>query len=486
MLSTIFPVSKKCIHKTTYGFLSSRNQWNKSLKFISKRNYNIQKINISRVGIRAENCIFPEFSNPINYTKRYYSLLGDKLKDLPLKGIYLDSAATTPIDPRVLDKMLPYMTEMYGNPHSRTHEYGWDTAEKVEDAREKIAQLIGAKAKDIIFTSGATESNNLAVKGVAEYYGKNKKHILTTEIEHKCVLDTCRHLTDSGFDVEYLPVQSNGLIDLELLKSKVRDDTILISVMMVNNEIGVLQPIKEIGAFCKSKGILFHTDAAQAVGKLPINVDELGIDLLSISGHKIYGPKGVGALYIRKSKPRVRLIPIIFGGGQERGYRSGTLPAPLCIGLGAACEIAEQEMERDIIHVKKLRQRLVTGLKEGLNEIFINGDEVSSYPGILNISFGYVEGESLLMRLNTVALSSGSACTSASLEPSYVLRALGVNEELAHTSLRFGITRFTTEEEVDYVIKKTIQSVNELREMSPLWDMYLQGIDLSSINWDSH
>jgi len=417
---------------------------------------------------------------------RQYSKLADELQKLPVKGIYFDSAATTPLDPRVLDAMMPLQTEAYGNPHSRTHEYGWDVAEQVEDAREKIANLIGARSKDIVFTSGATESNNMAIKGVAHFYGKKKKHIITTQIEHKCVLDSCRRLSEEGYEIDYLPVQKNGLVDLELLKSKIRADTALVSIMMVNNEIGVLQPIKEIGQICKERKVLFHTDAAQSVGKLPVNVDEMGIDLLSISGHKLYGPKGIGALYVRRTKPRVRLTPIINGGGQERGFRSGTLAGPLCVGLGAACEIAGEEMERDRVHVHALSKRLLEGLQNNLEEIYVNGDAEATYPGILNISFGFVEGESLLMRLNTVALSSGSACTSASLEPSYVLRSLGVNEELAHTSLRFGMTRFTTEEEVDYVVAKTTEAVIDLRNMSPLWEMHQEGVDISSIEWDSH
>lgn len=398
----------------------------------------------------------------------------------------MDTGATTPTDPRVLDAMMPFLTEVYGNPHSRTHEFGWDSEKAVELARKQVADLIGANPKEIVFTSGATESNNTAIKGVASFYKDKKNHIITIQTEHKCVLDTCRHLEEQGFKVTYLPVKKNGLVDLEELEKAITPETALVSVMMVNNEIGVLQPIKEIGALCRKRKVFLHTDAAQAFGKVPINVDEMNIDLMSISGHKIYGPKGVGALYVRRKQPRVRIHPIINGGGQEGGRRSGTLAAPLCVGLGEAARIASEEMERDHQHVSRLAQKLISTLRERCDHIILNGDENMRYPGNVNISFEFVEGESLLMALNTVALSSGSACTSASLEPSYVLRALGVNEEVAHTSLRFGIGRFTTEEEVDYVIEKITSEVTRLRELSPLYEMFKEGIDISKIEWNEH
>ncbi|KAM3622166.1 uncharacterized protein V6R79_021292 [Siganus canaliculatus] len=402
-----------------------------------------------------------------------------------LRPLYMDFQATTPMDPRVLDAMLPYQVNYYGNPHSRTHAYGWESESAMETARKQVADLIGADPREIIFTSGATESNNMAIKGVARFYKAKKCHVITTQTEHKCVLDSCRVLESEGFDVTYLPVQKNGLLDLELLQASIRPDTSLLSVMTVNNEIGVKQPIREIGQICRSKGIYLHTDAAQAVGKIPIDVSDWKVDLMSISGHKIYGPKGVGALYVRR-RPRVRLEPLQNGGGQERGLRSGTVPTPLAVGLGAACHIAQQEMEYDHHRVSKLAQRLVQKIMAAIPDVVMNGDPEQRYPGCINLSFAYVEGESLLMALKDVALSSGSACTSASLEPSYVLRAIGADEDLAHSSIRFGVGRFTTEEEVDYTAEKCIQQVSRLREMSPLWEMVQEGIDLKSIKWSQH
>ncbi|CAI5687123.1 unnamed protein product [Oreochromis niloticus] len=398
-----------------------------------------------------------------------------------LRPLYMDFQATTPMDPRVLDAMLPYQVNYYGNPHSRTHAYGWESESAMETARKQVADLIGADPREIVFTSGATESNNMAIKGVARFYKAKKRHVITTQTEHKCVLDSCRILESEGFDVTYLPVQKNGLLDLELLEASIRTDTSLVSVMTVNNEIGVKQPIKEIGQICRSKGVFFHTDAAQAVGKIPISISDWKIDLMSISGHKIYGPKGVGALYVRR-RPRVRLEPIQNGGGQERGLRSGTVPTPLAVGLGAACSVAQKEMER----VSMLANRLVQKIMSEIPDVIMNGDPEQRYPGCINLSFAYVEGESLLMALKDVALSSGSACTSASLEPSYVLRAIGADEDLAHSSIRFGIGRFTTEEEVDYTAEKCIEQVRRLREMSPLWEMIQEGIDLKSIKWTQH
>ena len=398
--------------------------------------------------------------------------------------IYLDYQATTPVDPRVMDIMLPYFTEKFGNPHSRSHAYGWEAEEAVELARAQVANLIGADPREIVFTSGATESNNLAIKGVASFYGDQRKHIITVQTEHKCVLDSCRHLEQDGFEITYLPVQPNGLIRLEDLEAAASENTVLVSVMAVNNEIGVIQPIAEIGAFCRERKIFFHTDAAQAAGKIPLDVNEMNIDLLSISGHKLYGPKGIGALYVRR-KPRVRLNAIINGGGQERGMRSGTLPGALCVGLGAACEIAQQDMASDNERLRRLRDRFLEGLAD-IPELYINGDLEQRFPGNLNISFAYIEGESMLMALKDLAVSSGSACTSASLEPSYVLRALGVDVEMAHTSIRIGIGRFTTEEEIDYAIKTIHEHVDRLREMSPLWEMVQDGVDLKSIEWSDH
>ena len=399
--------------------------------------------------------------------------------------IYLDYQATTPTDPRVVEVMMPYFTEMFGNPHSRNHQFGWEAEEAVEMARAQIAGLIGANPKEIIFTSGATESNNLALKGVAHFYKERKNHVITCVTEHKCVLDTCRHLEQEGFDITYLPVQANGLIDLEELKEAIGEQTAIVSIMSVNNEIGVIQPIGEIGAICRERGVFFHTDAAQAVGKIPLDVEEMKIDLMSISGHKIYGPMGIGALFVRR-RPRVRLVAMINGGGQERGMRSGTLPVPLCAGLGAACAIAKEEMGAEAGRLAMMRERMWIAFEERLPDIYLNGDKDRRVPGNLNISFAYVEGEGLMMGIKELAVSSGSACTSASLEPSYVLRALGVEEDLAHTSLRIGLGRFTTVEEVDMAVEMIAAEVERLRHMSPLWEMAQDGIDIKSIEWAEH
>ncbi|KAL8280134.1 hypothetical protein RQP46_007464 [Phenoliferia psychrophenolica] len=401
------------------------------------------------------------------------------------RPIYLDMQATTPTDPRVVDAMLPYMTNAYGNPHSKTHAYGWESEKAVEEGRKHVADLIGANPKDIVFTSGATESNNMSIKGIARFFKGKKKHIITTQTEHKCVLDSCRVLQDEGFEVTYLPVETDGKIDLDLLERSIRPDTCLVSVMMLNNEIGTIQPIKEIGAIVKKhKGVYFHTDAAQAVGKIPINVDDMGIDLMSISAHKIYGPKGIGACYVRR-RPRVRLEPILSGGGQERGLRSGTVAAPLVVGFGEACRLAKKEMTFDEAHVQRLSEKLHKGITDRCDMIVRNGAE-DGYPGCLNLSFSYIEGESMLMAMKDVALSSGSACTSASLEPSYVLRALGAEDDMAHSSIRFGIGRFTTEEEIDFVVEKIVAIVERLRDLSPLWEMVQEGIDIKSIDWAQH
>ncbi|CAD6184142.1 unnamed protein product [Caenorhabditis auriculariae] len=400
--------------------------------------------------------------------------------------IYLDVQATSPMDPRVVDAMLPYMMNEFGNPHSRTHAYGWKAEEAVETARKHVSSLINADHREVIFTSGATESNNMAIKGVAKFQKHSgKNHIITLQTEHKCVLDSCRYLENESFKVTYLPVNKDGIVDLELLERSITPETSLVSVMFVNNEIGVIQPIKEIGKICRSKKVYFHTDAAQAFGKVKIDVNDLNIDLLSISGHKIYGPKGVGALYVRR-RPRVRLEAQMSGGGQERGLRSGTGATPLCVGLGEASRIARLEMDMDKAHVERLSRMLVDGINDKLKMIIRNGSATSSYPGCVNLSFAYVEGESLLMALKSVALSSGSACTSASLEPSYVLRAIGSEEDLAHSSIRFGIGRFTTEKEVQHTIDLCIRETQRLRELSPLWEMVEEGIDLKTIQWTQH
>lgn len=408
-----------------------------------------------------------------------------KLDTKGLRPLYMDVQATSPMDPRVLDAMLPYLTSFYGNPHSRTHAYGWESESAVEKAREQVARLIGADPKEIFFTSGATESNNIAIKGVARFYRDKKKHLITTQTEHKCVLDSCRFLENEGFRVTYLPVQTSGLIELKELERAITDETVLVSVMTVNNEIGIKQPISEIGAICRDRKVFFHTDAAQALGKIPLDVNKMNIDLMSISGHKIYGPKGIGAIFVRR-RPRVRVEALQSGGGQERGLRSGTVPTPLVVGLGAASELAMEEMEYDHRHVSKVSKRLIDGILNNIPQVVVNGSLEHSYPGCVNLSFSCVEGESLLIALKDIALSSGSACTSSSLEPSYVLRAIGSEEDLAHSSIRFGIGRFTTEAEVDFTIANCIKHVSRLREMSPLWEMVQEGIDIKSIEWSQH
>jgi cysteine desulfurase len=400
--------------------------------------------------------------------------------------IYMDNNATTRTDPRVVAEMLPYFTEKYGNAASRNHPFGWEAEAAVEEARERVAALIGASAKEVIFTSGATESNNLAIKGVAAMYKKKGNHVVTQATEHKAVLDTCKRLERDGFQVTYLPVDKYGQVSADQVRDALTDKTILVSVMAANNEIGTVQPIRAIGKLCKEKGVLFHTDAVQAVGKLPVDVEDMGIDLLSLTAHKLYGPKGIGALYVRKKDPRVRLEPQIDGGGHERGMRSGTLPVPLIVGFGAACDIARKEMAEESERTFRLRERLRTAIMTKLPETYLNGHPTERLPGNANISFAYVEGEGLMMGIKDVAVSSGSACTSASLEPSYVLRALGVGDELAHSSIRFGIGRFTTEAEVDFVAELVVREVNRLREMSPLYEMAQQGIDLKKIEWAAH
>jgi cysteine desulfurase len=397
--------------------------------------------------------------------------------------IYMDNHATTPVDPRVLEEMLPYFTGKFGNAASRNHAFGWAAEEAVETARERIAKLVGATTKEIIFTSGATESDNLAIKGVAEMYREKGNHIITAVTEHKAVLDTCKRLEKYGYRVTYLPVQKDGLIDLDDLKRAMDDKTILVTVMAANNEIGVLQPWAEIGKLCRERGIIFHSDATQAVGKVPVDVNQQNIDVMSISAHKMYGPKGVGALYVRRKNPRVQISPIIDGGGHERGMRSGTLNVPGIVGLGKACAIATEEMPKESCHLAGLRNRLKDRIMGRLDEVYINGSMEHRLPGNLNISFAYVEGESLLMGINDVAVSSGSACTSATLEPSYVLKALGTGDDLAHSSIRFGIGRFNTEAEVDYVADRVCETVERLRELSPLYEMAKEGVDLKTVKW---
>lgn len=400
--------------------------------------------------------------------------------------IYLDYSATTPVDPRVTEKMIPYLTEIFGNPASRSHSFGWTAEAAVEEARREVAALINADPREIVWTSGATESDNLAIKGAANFYAESKgKHLITVKTEHKAVLDTMRELERQGFSVTYLDVQENGLIDLETLKAAITPQTSLISVMFVNNEIGVIQPIAEIGEICREKGIIFHVDAAQAAGKLPINLNELKIDLMSLSAHKVYGPKGIGALYVRR-KPRVRLEAQMHGGGHERGMRSGTLPVHQIVGMGEAFKISRLEMSEEIQRITALRNRLLNGITADMEEVYVNGDLQNRVAGNLNISFNFVEGESMLMALKEIAVSSGSACTSASLEPSYVLRALGRNDELAHSSIRFTLGRFTTEEEVDFTLKLLHEKIGKLRDLSPLWEMFKDGIDLNSIQWSAH
>lgn len=398
--------------------------------------------------------------------------------------IYMDYSATTPIDPRVADAMIPFLREQFGNPASRSHAYGWSAEAAVEEARANVAALVGADPREIIWTSGATESNNLALKGAAQFYKSKGKHIITVKTEHKAVLDTVRELERVGFEATYLEPQDNGLISIEQLEAAIRPDTIIVSVMLVNNEIGVVQPIKEIGELCRKKGIIFHSDAAQATGKVEINLEELKVDLMSFSAHKTYGPKGIGALYVRR-KPRVRLEAQMHGGGHERGLRSGTLAPHQIVGMGEAFRIAKEEMDSELARIKALRDRLATGLME-IEEVYINGDMEHRVPHNLNVSFNFVEGESLIMAVKDLAVSSGSACTSASLEPSYVLRALGRSDELAHSSIRFTIGRFTTEEDIDFAIKLLKDKVGKLRELSPLWEMHKDGIDLNTIQWAAH
>jgi cysteine desulfurase len=400
--------------------------------------------------------------------------------------IYMDYHATTPMDPRVFDAMKPYFMETFGNSASRNHSFGWQAEEAVEKSRKQIADLIGATPKEIVFTSGATESNNLALKGVAEMYAEKGNHIITAATEHKAVLDTCKRLEKHGIRVTYLPVQSNGLIDLEMLKEAITDKTILVSIMYANNEIGVLQNMAEIGKLAKSKGVLVHSDATQAAGKVPVNVIKDNIDLMSMSGHKIYGPKGVGALYVRRKSPRVQITAQMEGGGHERGMRSGTLNVPGIVGLGEACALCQAEMTEESKRMAYLRDRLRSKLEAQLDEVYVNGTMEHRVPNNLNISFAYVEGESLLMGINDIAVSSGSACTSATLEPSYVLKALGAGDDLAHSSIRFGLGRFNTEEEVDYVADKVIDVVKKLRELSPLYEMAKEGVDLTKVQWAAH
>ncbi|MHB1291628.1 MAG: IscS subfamily cysteine desulfurase [Sulfuricella sp.] len=398
--------------------------------------------------------------------------------------IYLDYSATTPVDPRVADKMIPYLTEKFGNPASRSHEFGWDAERAVEEAREQVAALVGADPKEIIWTSGATESNNLAIKGAAHFYKSKGKHLVTVMTEHKAVIDTMRHLESEGYEVTYLMPETNGLVDMEKFKAALRPDTILASVMLVNNEIGVIQDIAALGEVCRAKGVLFHVDAAQATGKVTIDLAKLKVDLMSFSAHKTYGPKGIGALYVRR-KPRVRLEAQMHGGGHERGLRSGTLATHQIVGMGEAFRIAREEMATENERIRYLRDRLYKGLSQ-IEEAHVNGDMEQRVPHNLNISFNFVEGESLIMAIRELAVSSGSACTSASLEPSYVLRALGRSDELAHSSIRFTIGRFTTEEEIDYAIDLVKAKIGRLREMSPLWDMFKEGIDLSTVQWAAH
>jgi cysteine desulfurase len=397
--------------------------------------------------------------------------------------IYLDNHATTQMDPRVLDAMLPYFTQYFGNAASRNHEFGWVAEQAVDKGRKQIADLIGASAREIIFTSGATESDNLAIKGVAEMYAEKGNHIITAATEHKAVLDTCKKLEKNGYRVTYLPVKGDGLVDLDMLRESITDKTILVTIMYANNEIGVIQPVAEIGKICREKGVLFHTDGVQAIGKIPVDVNKDNIDLMSITAHKLYGPKGIGALYVRRKAPRVQLTAQMDGGGHERGMRSGTLNVPGIVGLGEACAICQREMPEETKRLRYLRDKLRSRLEAGLDEIYLNGSWEHRLPHSLNLSFAYVEGESLLMGINDVAVSSGSACTSATLEPSYVLKALGLGDDIAHSSIRFGIGRFNTEEEIDYVADKLIDVVRKLRELSPLYEMAQEGIDLSTVSW---
>ncbi|MCA7975080.1 IscS subfamily cysteine desulfurase [Burkholderia cepacia] len=400
------------------------------------------------------------------------------------RPIYMDYSATTPVDPRVVDKMVPFLHEQFGNPASRSHSYGWDAEQAVEEARAHVAALLGADPREIVWTSGATEGNNLAIKGAAHFYQGKGRHLVTVKTEHKAVLDTCRELERQGFDVTYLDVREDGLLDLDTVRQALRADTILVSVMLANNETGVIQPVTEIGALCRARGIVFHCDAVQAAGKIPVDVNALNVDLLTVTAHKVYGPKGIGALYVRR-KPRVRIEAQMHGGGHERGIRSGTLPTHQIVGMGEAFRLAKEEMTEESRRVGALRDRLLAGLST-LDEVYVNGDLARRIPHNLNVSFNFVEGESLIMGIKGVAVSSGSACTSASLEPSYVLRALGRSDELAHSSIRFTLGRFTTEAEVDSVIAQVRDTVGKLRALSPLWDMHLEGVDLNTIEWAAH
>ncbi len=399
--------------------------------------------------------------------------------------VYLDYSATTPVDPRVVEKMIPYLCEKFGNPASRSHAYGWDAEKAVEEARAQVAAYINADAREIVWTSGATESDNLAIKGAAHFYKDKGKHLITVKTEHKAVLDSMRHLEAEGYEVTYLDVQENGLIDLETLKAAIRPDTTLVSVMAVNNEIGVIQDIVAIGEICRERGVVFHCDATQAPGKMVLDMQTMKIDLVSLSAHKVYGPKGIGALYVRR-KPRIRIEPQIHGGGHERGMRSGTLAAHQIVGMGEAYRLARLELDKDIAHASALRQRLLDGIFANIPEVYVNGDLEHRVPTNLNISFAFIEGESLMMAIKDIAVSSGSACTSASLEPSYVLRALGRDDELAHSSIRFTFGRFTTEEEIDFTVKLLTEEVAALRELSPLWEMHQEGVDLSTVKWSEH
>ncbi len=400
--------------------------------------------------------------------------------------IYLDYHATTPVDPEVLSTMMPYFTQVFGNAASRNHEFGWTAEAGVEKARQQIAKFLGATEKEIIFTSGATESNNLALQGVAEMYREKGNHIITSPIEHKAILDTCHYLETKGFEITYLPVDQYGQVSPESVRNAITPKTILVSIMAANNEIGTINPIQAIGRVCKEKGVIFHTDAVQAIGKTPIHVEEMGIDLLSLSAHKIYGPKGIGALYVRRKNPRVRLAPLMHGGGHERGMRSGTLNVPGIVGLGKALEVANRLMVEDQARIRKLRDLLWERIQAELDDVYLNGHPTQRLAGNLNVSFAYVEGESLMMGMKELAVSSGSACTSASLEPSYVLKHIGVGEDLAHTSIRFGLGRFTTQEEIEFAAKKVISTVQKLRDLSPLYEMAKEGVDLKSVNWSGH
>jgi cysteine desulfurase len=400
--------------------------------------------------------------------------------------IYMDHNATTPMDPRVLEAMMPYFTNIYGNAASRSHQFGWEAEEAVEKARQQIADLIGATSKEIVFTSGATESDNLAIMGIAEMYAPKGNHIITLPTEHKAVIDTCKYLERHGKEVTYLPVDEFGMVDLEALRNAIKDTTILVTIMMANNEIGTIQPVAEIGKICREKGVIFHTDGTQGVGKIPVDVNAMNIDLMSFTAHKMYGPKGVGALYVRKRSPRVKLSEQMHGGGHERGMRSGTLNVPGIVGFGKACEICKNEMAEESARLIRLRDKMINTFLERVEYSYLNGHPIERLPHNVNVSFEYVEGEGLMMGIKDLAVSSGSACTSATLEPSYVLKALGRGDELAHSSIRYGLGRFTTEEEVDFAIEKTIEVVNHLRELSPLWEMFKDGIDLKSVQWAAH